>query len=60
MRTHDGLSVSYRHPATGPAGVAVPHYVARAQHLLTSVTTAGHWPLTSQSPQVSDRRSGRR
>lgn len=46
MRTHDGLSVSYRYPATGPAGAAVPHYVARAQHLMASAATTGHWPLT--------------
>ncbi|MFB6846642.1 condensation domain-containing protein [Streptomyces sp. NPDC056373] len=45
MRTQDGLSVSYRHPATGPAGVAVPRYVARAQNALSTVTATGRWPL---------------
>ncbi|MCX5418161.1 condensation domain-containing protein [Streptomyces sp. NBC_00078] len=45
-RTYDGLSVSYRHPATGPAGVAVPRYVARAQNALSAVTATGRWPLT--------------
>lgn len=44
MRTHDGLSVSYRHPATGPADIAVPHYVARTRHLLAAVASTGRWP----------------
>jgi hypothetical protein len=50
MRTHDGLSVSYRHPATTPAGTAVPHYVTRAQQLLATVAATGQWtPLANET-----------
>lgn len=43
IRTHDGLSVSYRHPATDAAEIAVPRYVARIRHLLASVASTGCW-----------------
>ncbi|NEB00792.1 hypothetical protein G3I78_17245 [Streptomyces sp. SID13726] len=49
MRTHDGLSVSYRHPATGPAGIAVPHYVDRVRELLAAVAATGRWPDADDS-----------
>jgi len=45
MRTHDGLSVSYRHPATGPAAIAVPHYVTRIRQILETVAATGRWGL---------------
>ncbi|MGJ7505460.1 MULTISPECIES: condensation domain-containing protein [unclassified Variovorax] len=45
-RTHDGLFVDYRHPATDPAGIAVSHYVARTKHLLVTVASTGCWPAT--------------
>lgn len=44
IRTHDGLFVSYRHPATDAAEIAVPQYVARTRHLLASVASTGCWP----------------
>jgi mycolipenoyl-CoA---2-(long-chain-fatty acyl)-trehalose mycolipenoyltransferase / long-chain-acyl-CoA---trehalose acyltransferase len=44
VRGRDGLVVSYRHPATDQAGIAVPHYVARAKQLLVSVASTSHWP----------------
>lgn len=46
VRTHDGLFVNYRHPATGPAGIAVPHYVDRIKHLLVSIASTARWPAT--------------
>lgn len=50
MRTRDGLTVNYRHPATGPAGVAVPHYVTRLRQLLSSAAEFGHWPPLTAAP----------
>nr|WP_238987338.1 condensation domain-containing protein [Cupriavidus taiwanensis] len=48
IRTHDGFHVSYRHPATELAGIAVPHYVERTKAILRSVASNGDWPaLTS-------------
>ncbi|WP_157637147.1 hypothetical protein [Cupriavidus sp. UYPR2.512] len=48
IRTHDGFSISYRHPATELAGIAVPHYVASTKALLAAVANNGGWPaLTS-------------
>lgn len=52
MRTHDGLSVSYRHPATGPADIAIPRYVARTRHLLASVASTGRWPAIHTSQET--------
>lgn len=46
QRTHDGLSVSYRHPATDSAVIAVPQYVARTKHLLACVASTARWPAT--------------
>lgn len=46
-RTHDGLFVNYRHPATGPAAIAVPHYLAHVKHLLASVVSTACWPATA-------------
>jgi hypothetical protein len=46
VRTHDGLFVNYRHPATGPAAIAVPDYVARTKHLLASLVNTARWPAT--------------
>lgn len=43
-RTHDGLFVDYRHPATDPAGIAVSHYVVRTKQLLVAVASTGGWP----------------
>ena len=43
-RGRDGLVVSYRHPATDLAGIAVPRYVARAKQLLVSVARTTCWP----------------
>lgn len=43
-RTHDGLFIDYRHPATGPAGIAVSHYVECTKHLLVAVASTGCWP----------------
>lgn len=55
MRTHDGLSISYRHPATGPAGIAVPRYVARIRQQLTAVATTGRWhPIPNGVPVETD------
>ncbi|NTG18546.1 hypothetical protein G6L05_32875 [Agrobacterium rhizogenes] len=47
MRTHDGLFVNYRHPATGPASIAVPHYVAHVKHLLASIVSTACWPAVA-------------
>ncbi|WP_269285302.1 hypothetical protein [Sinorhizobium psoraleae] len=44
VRTHDGLVLNYRHPATALAAAAVPDYVARAKHVLTSVASTAGWP----------------
>ena len=49
MRTHDCLSVSYRHPATTLAGTAVPHYVTRTQQLLATVAATGQWGLSASA-----------
>ncbi|WP_220377448.1 hypothetical protein [Paraburkholderia sp. BL6669N2] len=46
MRTCDGLFVSYRHPATDPAGIAIPRYVARTKQLLAAVADTACWPAT--------------
>ncbi len=46
MRTHDGLTVNHRHPATAPARIAVPHYIARLRQLLTTAAQFGTWPHT--------------
>lgn len=48
LRTRDGLSVSYRHPATGLAGIAVPHYVTRLRQLLAAVADSGRWPVAPE------------
>jgi hypothetical protein len=45
-RTYDGIFVDYRHPATGPAGIAVPHYVTRTKYLLAAIVSTGCWPAT--------------
>ena len=44
FRTHDGLFINYRHPATHQAYVAVPDYVARTKHLMASVASTARWP----------------
>ncbi|SDZ70688.1 Condensation domain-containing protein [Variovorax sp. YR266] len=45
-RMHEGLFVDYRHPATGPAAIAVSHYVSRAKQLLAAVASTGCWAAT--------------
>ncbi|KPH97999.1 condensation domain protein [Actinobacteria bacterium OK074] len=47
MRTHEGLSVSYRHPATAAADIAVRHYVEHVRRLLEAVADTGRWPSDS-------------
>lgn len=56
-RTHSGLFVNYRYPATGPAGIAVPAYVARLKHLLRSIASTARWPTTPH-PQETIARDG--
>ncbi|MGW0711924.1 condensation domain-containing protein [Streptomyces sp. NPDC002643] len=51
-RTHEGLAVSHRHPATGPAGIAVPHYVARARQLMTAVVETGDWQAAAEEARL--------
>ncbi|MDK1493010.1 condensation domain-containing protein [Sinorhizobium sp. 7-81] len=46
VRTFDGLVANYRHPATAPAGIAVPDYVARTKHILACVANTARWPAT--------------
>ncbi|MEU6352461.1 hypothetical protein ABZ896_24575 [Streptomyces sp. NPDC047072] len=43
LRTHEGLTVSWRHPATEAGHTAVGRYVERARQLLEEVADAGHW-----------------
>ncbi|CDX30613.1 hypothetical protein MPLDJ20_130092 [Mesorhizobium plurifarium] len=45
--THDGLFVNCRHPATGPTGIAAPHYASRIKQLLTSIASTARWPATA-------------
>jgi hypothetical protein len=52
VRTYDGLFVNYRHPATGPAAIAVPDYVARTKHLVASLVNTTRWPAP-HTPQES-------
>ncbi|WP_063807334.1 condensation domain-containing protein [Streptomyces caeruleatus] len=47
MRTHEGLSVSYRHPATASARTALPHYVTRAHQLLATVAATSQWRFSA-------------
>ncbi|SPK70244.1 conserved protein of unknown function (plasmid) [Cupriavidus taiwanensis] len=51
IRTHDGFHVSYRHPATKLAGIAIPHYVERTKELLRSVACNGDWPALTSLPK---------
>lgn len=44
---YDGLFVTCRHPANGPAGIAAPHYAARIKHLLMSIANTARWPATT-------------
>ncbi|CDX52641.1 hypothetical protein MPL3365_170009 [Mesorhizobium plurifarium] len=45
--THDGLFVNCRHPATGPAGIAAPHYASGIKLLLMSIANIARWPATT-------------
>jgi hypothetical protein len=58
FRTHDGLSVSYRHPATGQAHIAVPYYMARTKQLMAAVASNARWPTTEPIAQESTARDG--
>ncbi|WP_018240248.1 condensation domain-containing protein [Ensifer sp. BR816] len=46
VRTFGGLAANYRHPASGPAGIAVPDYMARTKHIVASVASTACWPGT--------------
>ncbi|MFP1920585.1 condensation domain-containing protein [Lonsdalea quercina] len=43
VRTHDGLFVNYRHPATPQAAETIADYLARTKTLLASVIATGDW-----------------
>jgi hypothetical protein len=42
LRTHDGLSISYRHPANDVARAVVPDYVARTKRMLDRIAHPVH------------------
>ncbi|MDQ1094131.1 hypothetical protein QE400_003544 [Xanthomonas sacchari] len=42
MRTHDGLNISYRHPANAAADAIVADYVARSKRILACVADTTH------------------
>ncbi|WP_375792060.1 condensation domain-containing protein [Paraburkholderia atlantica] len=50
-RNYDGLFVSYRHPATDLAGIAVPRYVARTKQLLAVVADTSCWLANPHSKE---------
>ncbi|MFP1733745.1 condensation domain-containing protein [Lonsdalea quercina] len=43
VRTHDGLFINYRHPATPQAAVVIADYLARTKDLLTSIIATECW-----------------
>lgn len=43
VRTHEGLFINYRHPATQQAAVTIADYLARTKALLTSIIATERW-----------------
>lgn len=58
FRTLDGLSVSYRHPATVRARLAVSHYLTRIKQLMACVARHACWPTTPSLATESIARDG--
>ncbi|MFJ9895947.1 condensation domain-containing protein [Streptomyces sp. NPDC091280] len=43
MRTHEGLTVSWRHPATDTGHAAVDRYIGRLRQVVEQISDAGEW-----------------